>query len=109
MTSLSNKAVEMTINLGKLARKASWRYKAPKCIYYLKKFIQNQFKSENDILIAPEVNKYIWRHGIKNIPKRMRIKVERRPSNKNPELNVFRVCLVDVNTFKGLQSQSYAE
>lgn len=108
MTSL-NKAVEITINLKKLARKASWKHKAPKCIKFMRKFIQKYFKSEDEVLIAPEINKHIWTNGMKNLPSKVRVKLERGPSNKSPELNVIRVCMVNVNTFKGLQSQSYSE
>ena len=109
MNATFGKSVEMTVNLKKLARKGSWKHKAPKCISYLRKFVRNQFSSEDEVLISPEINKYIWTNGIKNIPNKMRIKIEKRPSNKNPEANVFRICLVNVNTFKGLNSQSYAE
>lgn len=101
----SNKTVEMTISLRRLAKRASWRYKALKGVKYLKKFIQKQFKSEDDVLIAPDVNKYVWSRGMRSVPGRMRIRVERSPSNKNPAESVFRLSLVEVSTFKGLNSQ----
>lgn len=68
-----------------------------------------QFNSDEDVFISPEVNKYIWTNGATNPPKKLRIKIERVPSNKNPELNMFRVGMVEVNTFKGLKPQSYTE
>lgn len=105
----NNKSVEMTVNLKKLARKASWRYKAPKCISYLRKLVRKQFRSENEVLIAPDVNKYIWTHGMRRVPTKIRVKIERAPSNKNPQVAVFRICMVEVNTFKGLSPQSYEE
>jgi large subunit ribosomal protein L31e len=31
-----------------------------------------------DVRLDVELNKYIWSHGIKNLPKRVRVKISRR-------------------------------
>lgn len=104
-----NKSVEMTINLKKLARRASWKYKAPKSIKYIKSLVSKQFRSTDDVLIAPDVNKFIWSNGRTNLPCKVRVKVERTPSPTNPEKSIFKISRVVVNTYKGLNSQSYVE
>ena len=104
-----NKTVELTINLRQLAKRASWRWKAVKGVKYLKKFVQKQFKTKDDVLVSPDVNNYVWSKGMRSVPGKMRIRIERGPSTKNPNENVFKLSLVDVSTFKGLNSQSFQE
>ncbi|KCZ75584.1 hypothetical protein H311_03439, partial [Anncaliia algerae PRA109] len=97
------------LNIKKLAKNASWRYKASSAIKCIRKFVQKQFKCKDEVLLAPDVNKRVFCNGMHNIPNKIRIRVERGPSNKDPLKNVFKVSLVNVNTFKGLITQAIAE
>lgn len=104
-----NKIIEMTINLRKLTHNVSWKYKAPYGVRNIKRLIQKNFKSEEEVLIAPDLNKAIWARGMRHVPGKVRIRVERAPSTKNPQVNVFKVSLVVVGGFKGLLTQAISE
>lgn len=104
-----NKVIEMTINLKKLTNNVSWRYKAPHGVRNIKRLIQKTFNTKEDVLIAPDLNKALWVRGMKNIPGKVRVRIERGPCTKNPANNVFRVALVIVGSFKGLITQSVSE
>ncbi|KAM0676341.1 60S ribosomal protein L31B [Gurleya vavrai] len=104
-----NKIIEMTINLKKITNNVSWKYKAPHAVRNIKRLIQKNFHSKDDVLIAPELNKAIWVRGMKHVPNKVRIRIEKGPCTKNPENNVFRVALVIVGGFKGLLTQTVAE
>ncbi|KAM0688190.1 60S ribosomal protein L31B [Conglomerata obtusa] len=104
-----SKIVELTINLKKITNNVSWKYKAPFAVRNIKRLIQKNFHSEDEVLIAPELNKAIWVRGMKHVPKKVRIRVEKGPCTKNPEKSVFRVSLVIVGGFKGLLTQTVAE
>lgn len=104
-----NKTIEMTVNLKKVTNNVSWRYKAPFAIRNIKRLIQKNFHSQDEVLIAPELNKAVWVRGMKHVPNKVRIRVERGPCTKNPEKNVFRVSLVIVGGFKGLLTLSLTE
>lgn len=104
-----NKTIEMTINLKKTTKKVSWCYKAPHALRNMKKLIQRNFNSNDEVLIAPDLNKAVWVRGMKHVPNKVRIRVERGPSSKDPTKNVFRASLVIVGGFKGLLTQSISE
>lgn len=100
-----SKTVEVTLNLKKLAKKVSWKHKSSMCIKTIRRHVKRQFKSDNDVMISPDVNKFVWSYGKRNIPTRMRVRIESIPSPKDATKNVFRVALVKVNTFKGLLNE----
>lgn len=100
-----NKTIEVTVNIKRIAKKVSWRYKAAKAIRNLRIYVQKTFKSKDEVLISPDVNKRVFCNGMHNIPKKMRVRIERTPCNKDPSKSVFKVSLVNVNTFKGLNTQ----
>ncbi|TBT99892.1 ribosomal protein L31 [Hamiltosporidium tvaerminnensis] len=104
-----NKITEMTVNLPAVARKVSWKRKASGAMKKLKKFLQKQFNVEGEVVMSPELNKFVWKGGIEKVPRRIRIRVERCTSKKNVEKSALRVSLVLVGSFKGLNSESFNE
>ncbi|KAF7683412.1 60S ribosomal protein L31 [Astathelohania contejeani] len=105
----ASKVFEMTISPDKLVKNISWVRKA-KCIgRRIKRHIKSQFKSDDDVIISPELNKKLWGRGITKVPKKIRVRVERVPSPKNPEKNVFMVSEIIVGSFKGLLTTAIKE
>lgn len=74
-----------------------------------KKTIQKTLNTKEDVLVAQDLNKALWVRGMKNIPEKVRVCVKRGPCTRNPAVNVFRVSLVIVGSFKGLITQSISE
>lgn len=57
-----------------------WR-KTEKAIVAVKEFLIKHMKSE-DVKISKEVNEYLWRHGIKNPPHKVKVNVEKDETGK---------------------------
>lgn len=104
-----NKTIELTVNLKKLTHNVSWKYKAPFAIRNLKRLVQKIFHSKEEVLIAPDLNKAVWVRGMRHTPKKVRVRVERVPDNKDASKCVFKVSLVIVGAFKGLLTQAICE
>ncbi len=48
--------------------------RAKKAVRYLRKFVSRHMRSD-DIKISPKVNEIIWRNGIRNPPRKIKIRV----------------------------------
>lgn len=48
--------------------------RAKKAVNYLRRFISRHMKTP-DVKISEEVNRYIWRNGIRNPPRRIKVRV----------------------------------
>lgn len=59
-----------------------------------------------DVRIDPSLNKYLWSHGVKNVPKRVRVRVSRkRNEDEEATEKLYSVVShVEVASFKGLQN-----
>ncbi|KAG0416497.1 60S ribosomal protein L31, partial [Dictyocoela roeselum] len=101
--------LEMTINLKKITKNDSWRWKSKQCIKRIKKFMQKYFKTESTVMIAPDLNKAIWERGMHKVPSRIRVRVERDADRKDPGKEVIRVSYVVVGGFKSLGTEAVAE
>jgi large subunit ribosomal protein L31e len=52
------------------------RWKASKkAVKVLREFLTRHMKPEGEVYIAPEVNERIWENGIKNPPRKIRVRV----------------------------------
>merc|ERR1712035_33957 len=78
--------LEMTLNLAKLTAKDSWRWKAKQCIKRIRKFILREFKKPGTIKIDEEINKYILKNGMHNIPRKMRVVLKREINDKDSKM-----------------------
>ena len=50
------------------------RKRAAKAVRYVKRFLEKHTKNEN-IIISNQLNEEIWKHGIENIPNKVKVKV----------------------------------
>lgn len=103
------KTLELTLNIRKLTKNDSWRWKTKQAIKRIKKFITRYYKLEADVVISPELNKEMFKHGMKNPPSKVRIRVEPTVSNKDANRRVFRLSHVVVGCFRGLATEAVVE
>ena len=97
---------DYTINLHKLCHKTQFKKKAPKALTEIRKFAMANMKTD-DIRIEPEVNQWVWSKGIRNIPRRVRVRLSRKKDEGEDSGNNFftEVQLLHVDTFKGLMTE----
>lgn len=60
-----------------------------------------------DVRVTPEVNQYVWGKGIRNIPRRVRVRLVRKKNESEEKGEKFytEVKLVTVRSFKNLLTE----
>merc|ERR1712165_263912 len=96
---------EYTINLHKRIHGMQFKKRAPRAIREIKKFAETMMGTP-DARIDVSLNKYVWSQGVRNVPKRARIRLARRHNDDEDSANKLYtlVTYVKVDSFKGLQT-----
>lgn len=97
---------DYTINLHKRCHKIQFKKKAPRAVSEIRQFAQKNMLTE-DVRVDTEVNQYVWHQGIRNIPRRIRVRLVRRKNEEDEVGNKFytEVKLLSVDDFKGLLTE----
>lgn len=90
---------EYTINLHKNAHRRTFKKKAPHAIKVIKKFAQKQMGTEK-VKIDAGLNKAVWAKGVRNIPRRIRVRISRQLSEDDEESTVTFVIHAMKRTYK---------
>ena len=95
-----------TVNLHKLCHKTQFKKKAPKALKQIREFAQKNMLTD-DVRIDSEVNQWVWHQGIRNVPRRIRVRLIRKKNEGEDAGNKFftEVKLLQVDTFKGLKTE----
>ncbi|GFE54039.1 60S ribosomal protein L31 [Babesia ovis] len=100
---------DYTIHLHKLVHRTSFKRKAPTAIKKIKEFASKAMKTK-DVRIDTTLNRFIWSNGIRNLPRRVRVRVSRRRNDdddaKEPMFTL--VQHVPVEDFTALQTEVVA-
>ena len=67
---------EYTINLHKRTRALGWKHRAPTAVKEIREFAQKTMGTK-DVRIEPSLNSATWQLGIKSVPRRVRVRLER--------------------------------
>ena len=70
-------AIDTTINIHKIIHKIQFKKKAPRAISGIRDFVAKMMKTQ-DVRVDPKLNQYIWSQGIRNLPRRVRVRVTRK-------------------------------
>ncbi|XP_021954339.1 60S ribosomal protein L31 [Folsomia candida] len=94
-----------TINLHKRLHGIRFKRRAPRAITEIRKFAMQQMGTA-DVRIEETVNKQVWSRGVRNVPFRLRIKLERRRNDDEDSVHKLYtiVTYVPVSSYKGLQT-----
>lgn len=101
---------DYTIQLSKRIHKMQFKRRAPRAIKEIKKFAEKAMGT-TDVRIHSELNKYVWKKGIKNVPTRVRVRLSRKINDdEEAEEKLYTLAqLVEVESFKGLQTEKVEE
>ncbi|KAF9025064.1 60S ribosomal protein L31 [Hymenopellis radicata] len=96
---------EYTIHLHKLVHGRSFKKRAPWAVKSIVAFAQKAMGTR-DVRLDPKLNQEVWSRGIKSVPHRMRLKLERKRNDDEgaKEKLYTYASYVPVTTFKGLQT-----
>jgi len=98
-------AREYTIHLHKRIFGAAFKKRAPKAIKEIKDFATKAMGTE-DVRLDPQLNKEVWKQGIKGVPYRLRVRISRkRNDEEGAKHRLFSyVQAVNVKSAKGMQT-----
>merc|ERR1712189_121506 len=96
---------EYTINLHKRIHGMQFKKRAPRAIREIKKFAEAMMGTP-DVRIDVSLNKLVWSKGVRNVPRRARIRLARRHNDDEDSTHKLYtlVSVVKVDSFKGLQT-----
>ena len=77
----SEVAIDTTINIHKLAHKTQFKKKAPKALTEIRNLVAKMMKT-SDVRIDPNLNQFVWNQGIRNLPRRVRVRISRKRSEE---------------------------
>ena len=61
----------------KLAHRVQFKKKAPKAVRGIKGLVTKMMKT-SDVRIDPKLNQFLWSKGIRNLPRRVRVRISRK-------------------------------
>ncbi|KAF9484321.1 hypothetical protein BDN70DRAFT_872829 [Pholiota conissans] len=96
---------EYTIHLHKRVHGRSFKKRAPWAVKSVIDFAQKTMGT-SDVRLDPKLNQAVWAQGIKTVPHRLRVKLERKRNDDEgaKEKLYTYVSHVPVASFKGLQT-----
>ncbi|EFP92269.1 hypothetical protein PCANC_02342 [Puccinia coronata f. sp. avenae] len=97
---------EYTIHLHKHVFGHGFKKRAPKAVKAVTEFARKAMGTQ-DVRIDPGLNAAIWNHGIRNVPRRMRVRLARqRNDDEDSKEKLYTLAsFVEVADFKGLDTQ----
>merc|ERR1719152_780868 len=98
---------DYTIHLHKYLHKMQFKKRAPRAIREIRKFAEKVMKTK-DVRVDTKLNKFIWNKGIRNVPRRVRVRMSRK-RNEDEDAKEKMYTLVQhvpVESFKNLQTEN---
>mmetsp|Transcript_3251 Transcript_3251/g.2802 ORF Transcript_3251/g.2802 Transcript_3251/m.2802 type:complete len:121 (+) Transcript_3251:58-420(+) len=97
---------DYTINLHKRLHKITFKQRAPRAIREIAKFAKTNMLT-TDIRVDQKLNQFLWSRGIRNVPKRVRVRMSRRRNEDAESGEKFFTLVqhIQVPSFKGLQTE----
>merc|ERR1712080_447202 len=97
---------EYTIHLHKRVHRMQFKKRAPKGVKEVVKFAQKTMGT-NDVRLDPKLNQEIWKLGVKDVPRRIRVRLERKRNDDEDakeELYTYATPVLGITNFHGLQT-----
>jgi large subunit ribosomal protein L31e len=73
-----------TINLHRRLYKITFKQKAPRAVKEIKDFARKTMFTQ-DVRLDPELNQELWRKGVRNVPNRIDVVLERKKNEEEEE------------------------
>lgn len=94
---LSETAIDTTINIHKLAHKTQFKRKAPKALTSIRNLVAKMMKTQ-DVRIDPKLNQFIWNQGVRNLPRRVRVRISRKRTEEEGKGSEWYSLVQHINT-----------
>ncbi|CAI2383179.1 unnamed protein product [Moneuplotes crassus] len=105
---LTEASRDYTIHLAKRVHKIAFKKRAPRAIREIVKFAEKEMRT-GDVRVDTALNRYIWSNGVRNIPRRVRVRFVRQKNNDDQKSKFYTLVQhVPVDSFKELQTENAA-
>ncbi|KAN0066169.1 60S ribosomal protein L31B [Thecaphora frezii] len=97
---------EYTIHLHRRVHDVAFKKRAPKAVKAVIEFAQKTMGTK-DVRIDPKLNQEIWKYGVKDFPRRLRVRLERKRNDDEgakEKLYTYAVPILGLGNCKGLQT-----
>ncbi|EPQ32329.1 uncharacterized protein PFL1_00525 [Pseudozyma flocculosa PF-1] len=97
---------EYTIHLHRRVHDVAFKKRAPKAVKAVIEFAQKTMGTK-DVRIDPKLNQEIWKFGVKDFPRRLRVRLERKRNDDEgakEKLYTYAVPILGLGNAKGLQT-----
>ena len=74
---LTETAIDTTINIHRLAHRETFKSKAPRAIKHIRALVAKMMRTPA-VRMDPQLNQALWNQGIRNLPRRLRVRVSRK-------------------------------
>jgi large subunit ribosomal protein L31e len=98
---LTENSIDTTVNLHKLTHRTQFKKKAPRALKEIRNLVAKLMKTD-DVRIDSRLNQFIWSNGIRNLPKKVRVRISRKRNEDEAEKKTEWYSLVqhiDVDDF----------
>ncbi|PFH36708.1 ribosomal protein RPL31 [Besnoitia besnoiti] len=97
---------DYTIHLHKLIHGIQFKKRAPRALREIRRFAQKTMHTK-DVRIDTKLNKFIWSGGIRNVPRRVRVRIARRRNEDEDSKEKFYTLVqhVPVASFSNLKTE----
>merc|ERR1711879_233897 len=98
---------DYTIVLARRIHKVQFKKKAPRAIKMIKKFAAENMRTK-DVRVDVKLNQHVWSQGIRNVPKRVRVRLWRKKDEDDESGSKWYtlVQLLNVENFDGLRTEN---
>ena len=97
---------DYTLNIHKMLLNIAFKKRAPRCVRDIKKFALKEMHTP-EVKIDTGLNRAIWVNGIRNVPRKIRVRIQRKRNEDEDSKHKFYSLVqhVPVSTFKGLKTE----
>merc|ERR1712232_1536048 len=95
----------------------AFKKRAPRAVRELRKIAGKVMGTPNDVRVESKINKAIWAKGVRNLPRRIRVRLSRKRNesdgagagNKSAFYTLIQYVPVERHGFKRLQTENVTE
>merc|ERR1711990_96736 len=97
---------DYTLNMHKILQKVQFKKRAPRCIRDIKRFAAKEMFCQ-DVRVDTSLNRFVWSHGIRNVPRKIRVRISRKRNEDEDAKQKFYALVqhVQVDSFANLKTE----
>merc|ERR1711998_773649 len=98
---------DYTLNMHKRLQGIAFKKRATRAVRECRRFAEREMHT-SDVRVDTALNQFLWKKGVRNVPRLVRIRVSRKKNEEDDAKTPFysHVQLLHVESFAGLQTEN---